>query len=574
MRLPGWIRVSVPALRGLFAWALIIWIVVFWRLGYASLLDPDEAHYAQLTREMIQARTWLVALLDGHPYIDKPVLYHWLQAAAVWLLGESAFALRLPSALSAVALISAVGWAGSRLIDSTTGHRAAVMFATLPLSFALASVAVFDMVYTAFLFGGVAALVVASVHRRPRVEFAGWTLVALAVMTKGPMALLLVTLFGVCLWVPGRTRPVVSALRWQLGLAFVVLVVSPWFVWMAIRFQDRFVQDYVLAGNLWYFTGPLEFSSRRADSAFYVRTFIGALFPWSAIALGAGLDAFGRVRAGEPMPLVIRVCWTWILLILGFFSVATFKLDTYIFPAAPAVCLIAADGWTRAAAERSLRTRWTFVSVVAIAVAMVAAGGVVGATLFQLDLGVPWTAITLPIALVAGGGALVVQMRRSRRVPATIRTPVVTLLALYAIVVVIGLPLLERSRPTAPVGRWIARHAGADAPLGVVGLDDWRASIRYYSRRRLAPLNTREEVQQFLAARPDAFILMRRRDYLAMRAEGLNVRAVGGRPAIVGRTGKYLRRQVWGRLTVVTSATPSAQGALEINDLLDPDDSP
>src|SRR6185312_13924809 len=105
------IRASLRGLTGL-RWLAIIWIVVFWRLGYASLLDPDEAHYAQLTREMIQARTWLVALLDGHPYIDKPVLYHWLQAAAVWLLGESAFALRLPSALSAVALISAVGWAG------------------------------------------------------------------------------------------------------------------------------------------------------------------------------------------------------------------------------------------------------------------------------------------------------------------------------------------------------------------------------------------------------------------------------------------------------------------------------
>ena len=78
-------------------WFVVCWIVLFWRLGYPSLLDPDEAHYAQLTHEMLRGGSWLVPLLDGHPYIDKPVLFHWLQAIAVVVLGESEFALRLPS---------------------------------------------------------------------------------------------------------------------------------------------------------------------------------------------------------------------------------------------------------------------------------------------------------------------------------------------------------------------------------------------------------------------------------------------------------------------------------------------
>ena len=78
------------------------WIVVFWRLGYASLLDPDEAHYAELTREMLQRGSWLVPLLDGKPFIDKPVLFHWLQALSVAVIGETEFAARLPTALAAL----------------------------------------------------------------------------------------------------------------------------------------------------------------------------------------------------------------------------------------------------------------------------------------------------------------------------------------------------------------------------------------------------------------------------------------------------------------------------------------
>src|SRR5262245_3839713 len=94
-----WARnVSRRAVLEVVVWSVVIWIVVFWRLGYMSLLDPDEAHYAQLTREMIRTRHWAVPLLEGVPFIDKPVFYHWLQAAAQAVFGETEFALRLPSA--------------------------------------------------------------------------------------------------------------------------------------------------------------------------------------------------------------------------------------------------------------------------------------------------------------------------------------------------------------------------------------------------------------------------------------------------------------------------------------------
>ena len=39
----------------------------------------------------------------------------------------------------------------------------------------------------------------------------------------------------------------------------VVVLASPWFLYMYAVFNDRFVHDYLLAGNLWYFTGPKVF---------------------------------------------------------------------------------------------------------------------------------------------------------------------------------------------------------------------------------------------------------------------------------------------------------------------------
>ena len=68
----------------------------------------------------------------------------------------------------------------------------------------------------------------------------------------------------------------------------------------------------------------------------------------------------------------------------------------------------------------------------------------------------------------------------------------------------------------------------------------------------MTPLHSVDDVRAFFEAAPTAKVLMLRDDYLVMRNAGLDVREVAARRAIVGRTGKYLRRQIWGRLVVVT----------------------
>src|SRR5438105_1346493 len=96
-------------------WVLVCWIVFFWRLGYPSFWDPDEAHYAQTSREMLAAHNWLVPTYNGEPFFDKPVLFHWLQMAAFYLLGANELAARLVPALSALGLLWCTAWLGGQL---------------------------------------------------------------------------------------------------------------------------------------------------------------------------------------------------------------------------------------------------------------------------------------------------------------------------------------------------------------------------------------------------------------------------------------------------------------------------
>jgi 4-amino-4-deoxy-L-arabinose transferase-like glycosyltransferase len=529
--------------------------VIFCRLGYPSLLDPDEAHYAQLTREMVHAGNWMVPVLDGAPYIDKPVLFHWLQGASIKLLGESEFALRLPSALAALGLIATTWWLGSVLFTAEIGESAAFMLATLPATFVLASIGMIDMVYTAFLFGGVACLIVAALKDRQRLQDPGYALLALAVMTKGPVALVLPALLACTALVAGRDlRSAVGRLRWIRGLVIATFVASPWFVWMWGRFGDQFITSYVLAGNLWYFTQPLEFSSRTTNPTFYLRIFVTAFFPWSIIAIGRLIDV-ARFGCREPGRAEARMLWLWVFVVIAFFTAARFKLDHYIFPIAPACCLLAARAWHDAAHDA--RWRWTGLAVRSIAATMILGGLVASVALFRINLGLGASALWLPAALIAGGAVLGVQiLRRRGLLPTSIDIPVLTLVAAYGVVIVVGLPILEGSRPTAPLGRWIAENSPAGSTVGIYRVNDWRASLRYYTGRHVVTLANREELSEFFAQYPDGYVVMLQHDARHLSESGMDVREAVGRPAIVGRTGRYLRKQVWGRLVVVTRPIP------------------
>jgi 4-amino-4-deoxy-L-arabinose transferase-like glycosyltransferase len=534
-------------------WSAVIWIVVFWRLGYLSLQDPDEAHYAELTREMWRARRWLVPLLDGRPYLDKPVFYHWLQGASVQLFGESEWAWRLPSALAAVALFALVRWSAGQLFGRKTGNDAAMMFATMPLTFALASVGLMDMVFTAFLWAAIACLMVATAQERPALEPVGWLLLVPAVLTKGPVAIVLIVLFGCGLAARATTRPIIARLRWVRGLVGVALLASPWFLYTWRRFPERFVQDYVLAGNLWYVTAPSVFSTRHSDLGFYLRTIGGALFPWSLIAAGRGVDVIRAWRQGTPIAVAEQALWIWTLLVVAFFTAARFKLDTYVFPIAPAMAMLAAHGW-HAGATASLETRGTRYSTMIVGVMLIGAGVIAAATLLRINLGVTSSALWLPVVLVMGGvWVLEAIRRRAGALPRTVSGLLTVLLSAYATVVLMGYPALERARPAARLGRWIRHHTPADATIGLLGLHDWRASVRFYTDRQVIVLGNEEDLRAFFAQWPEAFVVMRRDDYLVHR-DRHELRAVGGRPAIVGTSGKYIRRQVWGRIVVVTRA--------------------
>ena len=126
------------------------------------------------------------------------------------------------------------------------------------------------------------------------------------------------------------------------------------------------------------------------------------------------------------------------------------------------------------------------------------------------------------------------------------------LLVIYGCVAAIGLPVLESTRPTAVVAGGLRPKLAADEQVGLYRLEKWRFSLRYYLERPVGRLQSSGDVREFLRTR-GGYVLMLDEDFARLRNDGIKLRAVAERPAVIGTTGKGLRRQKWGALVVATS---------------------
>ncbi len=516
-------------------WALVLWVTIVWRLGYPSFWDPDEATYAQATREMLASHSWLVPLYDGYPFFDKPPLFYLLQMVSFAVLGTTELAARAVPAFSALALIGGVAWFGQRAFDRDTGVTGALMFAVLPATFALSHYAILDMTFTLFLFGGAAIVTISALESRPRLQYVGYVLLAAAVLTKGPVALVLAgCAFLISLVIAPAARVPLMRLRSGIGLLIIVGLSAPWFIYMWFRFGDAFVDGYVLKENLWLFSRPMY--GAQPSSFFYAKVIAIGMLPWTPLLIGRLLDA----ARGARLDTAERLLWAWAIAVVGFFSLSNFRLDHYIFPAAPALALLCAKAWVTGR-HVNKSTVGVVSAALAIGAVLIASGAVLIPGLARVPLELPVAMRLLPIALLTAGIATIGQVARARRLSPVPYAAVAGLLAAYSVVIVVALPAFEQAKPTRRLAKIVAAAAQPDDYVAMFRLNRWSSSWRFYVARRTDNLETPADVRRFLARPGRHYCAMLRRDFDALVLEGIRLRVIHDQPGLFTTTGRSLR---------------------------------
>ncbi len=97
-------RSIAPLLLSVLWLCAIAWVAFVWNLGNIGLVDETEPLFAEAARQMTVRGDWITPYFNGDTRFDKPPLIYWLMAVAYRAIGVNEWAVRLPSALSAIAL--------------------------------------------------------------------------------------------------------------------------------------------------------------------------------------------------------------------------------------------------------------------------------------------------------------------------------------------------------------------------------------------------------------------------------------------------------------------------------------
>jgi dolichol-phosphate mannosyltransferase len=330
----SWPRLHEVALATLMVVALLLF---FSRLR-CPLLEPEEARYAEIPRQMLAEGRWVVPVLHGEPYYQKPPLLYWLVMAGYQLLGVHDWVARLvPSAAAFLSVLTVYAWA-KRVVGVRAAFAGALMLCLSARFVYVGRMVTMDSLLT---FCVVAAWAGAHLALRgPGVVWRWWLLSAVAcglgVLTKGPVALVLVAVPALAFQLLDLRAPRLRALPWLVYLGVTGAVAFPWYVAVSV-YDPVFLTDFLWTHNVLRFVTPFDHTG---PPWYYLPGLLLGMLPWTFLlpAMAKLLAAHApTIAARRPAGLgffLLAALWC-----LAFFSMAGCKRPAYILPAMPPLAL-------------------------------------------------------------------------------------------------------------------------------------------------------------------------------------------------------------------------------------------
>ena len=324
----------MPRTRDLLAFALAA--VAFWAgLGSYGLVEPSDARYAEIAREMWTSGDWLFPRLLGIHHFHKPPLIYWLTGAGYALFGGNEWGARACLGFLGILLCTLLWRFARRHMDEPAAAWAVVLAATTPAVIGAGRMLTTDLLLavclTLALTGWYDTWSGAGGRRSRTALYVG---AGLAFLAKGPVAwlLLLLILLPFALLCRGRgARDGSWGLGW--GIPLVLLIALPWYA--AVVWKT--------SGLLSYFLGGQIASRFREGGMGHTHSWLYYLWVFPALGLPWVLFAprgWASLRAGgSPLALFLGL---WALVPPLFFTVPASKLPLYVLPAYPALALLGA----------------------------------------------------------------------------------------------------------------------------------------------------------------------------------------------------------------------------------------
>jgi len=450
----------------LLAFSLLAFVPGFFQI---PAVDRDEARFAQATKQMLESGDYVDIRFQDEVRYKKPVGIYWLQSVAVKAgsaLGVSEanttiWLYRLPSLFGAVGAVLLTYWTALAFVTRRSALVAALMMASAVLLGVEARLAKTDAVllFTSVLAMGAMARIYLGARRAPekpvgwQMPALMWTAIAAGALVKGPLVLMFVVLTAGAVSLLDRSGRWIWKMKPIPGFLWMLLLVSPWFIAIALKSGESFFVQAVGQDMLSKVTSGQE--AHGAPPGYYFLLFWVTFWPGSVLA---GLAAPTVWRARKEPGARFLLAWlipSWIV-----FEAVMTKLPHYVLPLYPAIAILIAGVMERGTlASKPWMVRGTvgwFLFPAAIAIAVV-----VIFVVFGRDLGLAaWPSAAVAAILGLFAWWLYDVDGAERALLRGMMASVFVAFTVYAVT----FPLLPTLFPSAVIARELHAAAGCGVP--------------------------------------------------------------------------------------------------------------
>jgi 4-amino-4-deoxy-L-arabinose transferase-like glycosyltransferase len=316
-----------------------LYLPLFWQLPFWR----SEAMYALIPREMLAAGSWLTPTLNGAPYLDKPHLLYWLNMLAYKLLGISDWSARVPTLAMTVGEVWLTYLIGCRLVGRIAAWLGGFILLTCIGFFVLHLLILTDHLVTLSLLAALYALLRWEAQPGFRWTVLFFLALVAGFLSKGFIGVVFPGLIGLLYaWQLGERR-LLKLFFSPGGIALAAMLLAAW-GWATESANPGFLKFQIVNEQIMRFLGrrqPPDVNSFTL-AGFYV--FLGIwLMPWTFILPDALCRFWPATRPGREVGAPGRLLLIWAVVILGFFTLSSSRIEYYSLPALPALALVL--GW-------------------------------------------------------------------------------------------------------------------------------------------------------------------------------------------------------------------------------------
>lgn len=316
-------------------------LVIFGRLG-CPLLEPEEARYAEIPRQMLAEGRFIVPHWQGQPYLHKPPLLYWLVMGCYQLFGVNDVAARLVPCLAAwLTLMAVYSWTSRQAGPRTAAWTGFLLCLTAGFLYRAPMLSM-DSLLTLFVVAGLWWAHEALTPLSPGRPAAGcWISSAiccgLGILTKGPVAVVLIVVPIILyrLMLPHRRTACgnVAGKSWLIYFCLSASVALPWYLAVAWR-EPAAVWDFIWLHNAQRFMAPFDHAE---PFWYYAPVLVVALLPGSLLMPWLAIRLWRQAKFTPSASLLAGLGGMCCVL---FFSLSGCKRAGYILPALPLLVMV------------------------------------------------------------------------------------------------------------------------------------------------------------------------------------------------------------------------------------------